>query len=336
VFQTLAGRITAALSFGLMVVPFAPVALPPVAEDPHLIPHEGEWSLAALGYADTELFTDSRRVDFTYALPDGVTQGPSDWFHLKMDADITFAENAPGRIYLGASTDDAACAQIVFDLARWANDKLIDWHTVDLVHGQTNFQSNSDTIHVQFENYMRDQGIAAGAHTLSFWIQGDGSSEAVVAARLRATTAIVWDHDNPEDIRLSVKEPEDTIVAGKPFSVAYEVENVDALPAEALEIAAFNVGESPVTILTPPTSIAELRDRTSGAIDVVVPTAGRFSLEVRVQGKDRNDRASAVIDGDAGVARARPNQLWFWAVLFLAFLIGSVLAIRPLRSRTKV
>ena len=90
------------------------------------ITSHGFYSLADMGYGDITLGDVQKNYTINYLLPENATQGPENWYVLRLNFTIEISGN--GLVYLSADTNRYTCAQIKFEV----QNKSIMWSWANL------------------------------------------------------------------------------------------------------------------------------------------------------------------------------------------------------------
>lgn len=105
------------------------------AGEPVLIDAPGLWTLARLGSGSVAVPVEGEqeRVTLGYRLADGAAQGPSTWYLIQLHFAVTIGEDSgDGLLYVSASTNDRAAAQVKFAVAADGGRLTTTWSSVSL------------------------------------------------------------------------------------------------------------------------------------------------------------------------------------------------------------
>ncbi|MGZ4385695.1 MAG: hypothetical protein ACXVZO_02095 [Gaiellaceae bacterium] len=171
------------------------------------IDHYGFWTMRKLGYPDEvrhHAQADLARKPIYYALPAGASQGPKDWYIVRLHVRVTVdPDSGPGMIEVGASTDMVGCADLVFIVKRVNGQATISWATSGIVDGFTRGRSDSNVADVRYSNYVTMPGTKPGVNTLDF--QVGPVSDAVKLEEVRfvaSDSGIEFSPIGPADVEL--------------------------------------------------------------------------------------------------------------------------------------
>ncbi|RLG58166.1 MAG: hypothetical protein DRN88_01455 [Candidatus Hydrothermarchaeota archaeon] len=191
------------------------------------ITSHGFYSLADMGYGDITLGDVQKNYTINYLLPENATQGPENWYVLRLNFTIEISGN--GLVYLSADTNRYTCAQIKFEV----QNKSIMWSWANL----TEFKKGKafSNVSIFFSNYLRYKGVKSGVNNLTIKLEkyGDVKIEKVVI--YSNSSGIEYSNKSPAKLELYVFTPE-KIKLGKKFKVKVSIKNVGDLSLKNVSI----------------------------------------------------------------------------------------------------
>lgn len=241
--MTLAQILPLAFGLALLLVASRPVA---ADEEPVLVDSFGMWTLEELGYDDLMLPVSEEMTQtsggkisqrsISYALPEGASQGPDNWYMIHLHFKVDFAAESENGIALVSSLlNGSGAAQIEFEVDGTDDPLRISWSTVDLLNGGIEQVTSSPSIEVFFSNYIGFDGVTPGENTLTFQLETYGGVNGgvnVESLRIFKDSAIEYTPLSPPDLDLELKLPDKRVRPDDVFDIGYELNNVGDRPAK--------------------------------------------------------------------------------------------------------
>jgi len=208
------------------------------AKKPVTIGHFGLWTLHELGYADEVRHgttADYRRPRIFFRLPAGASQGPRNWYLVRLHVRVVLAsDSGPGKVDVSATTDSAACALIELRVRRSAGHPPVAWPSVGIVDGSRSGPSPSGTVELRYANYLQAGGVRPGQNELDFQIGQHGSAR-VAEVRVFDDSGIEFTPLSPANVRLTAERASSAPVhVGERFAVRVAVRNRGERAARAI------------------------------------------------------------------------------------------------------
>jgi len=212
------------------------------AKKPVTIGHFGLWTLHELGYADEVRHgttADYRRPRIFFRLPAGASQGPRNWYLVRLHVRVVLAsDSGPGKVDVSATTDSAACALIELRVRRSAGHPTVAWTSVGIVDGSRSGTSPSGTVELRYANYLQAGGVRPGQNELDFQIGQHGSAR-VAEVRVFDDSGIEFTPLSPANVRLTAERASSAPVhVGERFAVRVAVRNRGERAARAIRVSA--------------------------------------------------------------------------------------------------
>lgn len=170
----------------------------------------GIWSLARLGQEDFAFPMQSGKrqagVVARYLLPNGASQGPDNWFLIRLRFRLTLAsDTGTGRVYVSAATgrpaDPRTSAQIRFDVLRSGADLQVRSDSLGLVTGNVVKTSTAFSQDVSFSNYIPYAGVRPGVNALRVQLEQYGAAR-VAALTIFKESGIEYSRAAPQNLKL--------------------------------------------------------------------------------------------------------------------------------------
>lgn len=197
----------------------------------------GLWTLKKLGYPDEVRHgtaSDLKRPMIYFALPAHASQGPQNWYVLRLHLRLTLApDSGPGTVDVSATTDQATCALISF---RAGDARRIDWTGVGIVDGVTRGSSRSGVVELRYANYLQRSGVKSGRNDLDFQLAQHGKVH-VAELRIFDDSGIEYTPLSPANVRL-VARAVPSVRVGQTIVVRFTLRNVGERVARSIRVAA--------------------------------------------------------------------------------------------------
>lgn len=246
------------------------------ASQPVTIRGFGLWTLQKLGYPDEVRHgtaSDLKRPMIYFALPPRASQGPQNWYVLRLHLRLTLApDSGPGTIDVSATTDQATCALISF---RVGVARRVDWTGVGIVDGVTRGSSRTGTAELRYANYLQRSGVKAGRNDLDFQLAQHGKVH-VAELRIFDDSGIEYTPLAPANVRLDAHVAP-TVRVGRTIVVRFVLRNVGERAARNIRVAASYPRARLTLVATHGARVSALRQNRS--------TSGSFVFRARKTGK---------------------------------------------------
>lgn len=265
----------------------------------------GLWTLRELGYTDevrhaTNADYDRPRIFF--GLPAEASQGPRNWYLVRLHVRLVLAPNSgPGKILLSATTNGAACALIEFRAAPKAGRPTIRWTSVGIVDGARSGSSSSRTVELRYANYLQKSGVRPGTNELDFQVARYGSVR-IDEVRIFDDSGIEFTPLSPANVRLAATRTSTRPVhIGESFVVHFSLRNRGDRAARGIRVSASYPAKLLLLKTRQPIRIPTLRHGASatGRLVFVARRAGKTPIFVTAS-------TSSNHPGDAITVKIRP------------------------------
>ena len=232
---------------------------------PFTIRHFGLSTLRDFGYGDEVrqgTKADYSRPLIVFGLPAGVSQGPHNWYVVRLHVRLTVtSDSGPGKILVSATTDDAACALMEFNVKRANGHPTIKWSSAGIVDGVTEGSSQSGVVELRYANYLANAGVRRGENTLDFQVGPQTGSARVSEFRVFAEdSGIEYTPLSPASVNLDARLASRTpIRVGQRLKVAFTLRNLGERTARKIKISPTYDSRTLSLVRGTSMSVAELR-----------------------------------------------------------------------------
>lgn len=308
-----------------------------VAGEGPVIDKRGVWTLTRLGLDKQTIMGDpgAERLVKTvrFRLPEGARQGGSTWYLLRYHFRLVIApDSGSGRIYVGASTNDRASAQIRFDVDRAGSRVSVVSHELGFVAGSQTRAATSLTQEFHFANFLQYKGVKPGINTLSFEV------EQYAQAKFRSLTVspdsgIELSALGPSEVTMTVAVPRRNIEVGEAFELVVDLKNRRGRsPGSATVRLALPSGLTARTGASMTLRWPEGKRAIRATFRLRSSRAGRHGVGVSAVTPVTRPTTSVAI---AILPSSAPGQSWWEAALLAGAVLVAAIGVAVLRRSTR-
>lgn len=167
-----------------------------------------------------------------YTLPEGASQGPKNWYVVRLHFKIRFTPGSVGYAAVGASPAGGAAALVEF-VPEGAG---MTWSTFSLIDGAVRGVTRSREVELRYMNYMTVHGGTPGRHRLVFWERhSDGMR--VESVQIYPDSGIEYSPLGPARLVVSAHGPGRRVQVGETFDLRVRLKNVGERSAKYATIS---------------------------------------------------------------------------------------------------
>jgi hypothetical protein len=273
------------------------------------------YSLARAGYEDLTL-ARSGEVSVNFDLPEGASQGPSDWylvyFHFRLEVEPDYLPDA--RAYVTAAINDSPRAMVKVE-SLGGNPPMTYWSAVQLPDGGLKGYSLGNTIEMRFVNYLTYGAVKPGTSTLTFKLDPRHGMKAKRLVIMN-DTGILKANEGPPDLALSVRQIRGDIAVGHSVKLDYDILN-HGLPAKSVRVVP--TAGAGLAVVGEPTLHETVVSHATGTVEVRAEQPGIQHLSLRALA-DNAEGSGLQLEFDVGEAGTphgtgllTPRNVMIWA-----------------------
>lgn len=297
----------------------APTRALAAATEPPLINGRGLWSLERLGYGAQRLTSADVRpgfgpgieiagVELPFRLPAGASQGPRDWYLIKLHYRLELDEKSePGLVTLYSSSNGRTMAALDFRVLKSGSPPLVRGSAVRLGGRQLHIERKTTWKGV-FTNYFQIGGVRPGKSSLTLTVsQEDGAH--FKSLDVFADSGILVSPNGPSAVRVIPSLSDRDIRVDERFRVGFTVHSIgEAATANGSKISI----SAPKLRVVGPRSVnlkaIPVGKRASGSFTLVSPREGTFPVTLRFQSWNGEEtvRLAARVTADGPAPNPQP------------------------------
>jgi hypothetical protein len=202
----------------------------------------GLWTLHRLGYPDEvrhDTKADLRRPRILYRLPPTASQGPRDWYLIRLHLRVVLNRTTgPGTLYVTSTTDAATCGLVELRVDR-ISGRRIDWTSSGIVNGIQHGHSRGRILELRYANYLQRAGVKGGINDLDFQLTRRGSLR-VSEVRILDDSGIEFSRLGPAEVHLNAHllSSRSVINVGHRFVVQFILSNEGERTSHRIHVGA--------------------------------------------------------------------------------------------------
>lgn len=215
----------------LVVTCAASAPLGAEAASPATLTRPGFYTMADLGLSGTNVGRPERGIlprGAVFMLPNDAAQGSPLWYliRLRLQVRMTLARTAQhGVAYVGASTNGYACAMIRFEPRRQNNGQVrTHVSTSGIIDGMRQRIASTESVAVEFANYLQLRGVKPGLNTVEFRTERYGGAR-IERLEILEDSGMEISRRGPGRIVMTTRTTPKTVIAGEAFRVSIGIAN---------------------------------------------------------------------------------------------------------------
>lgn len=287
--------------------------------------------------------TENRVGVVAFTFPSGASQGPKEWYVLRLHARVDLGRRADGPIDLitvstgrdGEKTQWAA-AQIEIRQILKNGRSITDVSSVGLVDGMQHFRTSHRVVEIDFANYLQLRGVKPGTSKLTFDIEGIEKPSRIRMAVL-PDTEILKTTTPPPLLRLKVQPlAGKRLTVGDDYAIAWRLANESALAARDVRVYIEDVQGDIEVLGETGFSYKTVTSPVKGEFRVRPRRAGQANLYLRVASANGGQPAvaiNAMVHSDKDGDTAENMLLRGLGVLLVGMVITVAITVRLRKTR---
>jgi hypothetical protein len=306
-----------------------------------LIARTGTWTFARLGLAGIVMHPGRGQfqqlvVARAFRLPEGVRQGPVNWFRIRLHYEVDIApDTGPGEVTVSVDTDGGYSAQIIFDIHRLRSGRVsVSSDSLGLVAGHVVQRGSHLVWRGRFENYIPYAGVRAGANSFGVVVEHSAGDHAHVArVVVYPDSAIVYAPVTPPRLALQLRLPPSARV-GQRVPMRVIVKNAGGLRTVVGHVTVEGTGRlaplAPRVATLPPLNGGQSR---SFVFYVRPKTTGKFRMVAGAIAALSHPETSSILHVVASPADPAGGFAWWWWLVIVGGVVVAVALVLTRRRR---